>query len=151
MLGKDLEVISARLKQNNEESKNNILAKIPEVGLFWFHKNRILPMSKPWRELYPDSQGVLDYPDSHYNVWSKFQRIHPELAHYEYDEVQRGRVVCKINNNVKIFVAIIPKELKNNEFFKRSLLNDFNLPASTEWEVDEHYSNPADIDWGNED
>ncbi len=127
---------------------------MPQVGLFWYHNGKILELSKPWRELFVDNQnaaGFIDYPDSHYNVWGKFQNIHPELKHYEYDEVPRGRVVCKVEGLKKTFIAITPKELKNDNKFKDAVRAAFSLPPATEWETDVHYSSPADIDWGDDD
>jgi len=150
VLRKDLEFLAAKIKQNNETSKINLEAGVPQIGLFWFFENKILNMSKPWRELLPNSEGVIDYDDSHYNVWDKFQRVHPRLMRFEYDDIPRGRVVAKKDGPAIEFVAIIPKDLENNAGFKKLLRREFNLPMTVVYETDEHYGSPSDIDWGDE-
>jgi len=66
------------------------------VGIFWFHKGRLIARPIPLEQAETRSTRR-DSPDAHVRVWPRLVARHaaefPILSILEYDEVPRGRVI----------------------------------------------------------
>jgi hypothetical protein len=122
------------------------LRKQPRVGIFWYHKRKVLGDFSDFAtaEIYGNIVGPRT---SHYDYWPKIQARNSELAHEEYEYTPRGRVLYDLIQGS--FVIISSKAIIKNEAAIKALKAKCNIPlrAHLTLKSDLHYENPADIDW----
>ena len=119
--------------EKNAASKKE--ASIPEVGLFWID----------------DSGGMfakaVDYGEfrifegSHYELWNQAVRTNPKWRNLEYEEVPRGRVVCRKGPKKPEFTVYMPMRIWKH---RNKVIRRFHLPAGhVRFDTaDEHYQIP---------
>jgi len=120
----------------------------PSVGIFWIHDGRLLPpgavgTSEPARTC-EEVQGFKDSRYAHVTAWPEVREHDPGLQHVEYEQVPRGRVIM----SGRAFRVFLPPNMADDRSVRREIMRAFNLPSDgTEFIGDEHYQDPADIDW----
>jgi len=116
-------------------------ASLPEVGIFWIDD------SDSNGTMFADSVALkdaehagdfADYGSSHYAMWIKAVRVNPNWKGLEYEEVPRGRVVCRNDSKKPEFIVYMAKRLSK---YRNKVIRRFNLPAgNVRWDFsDEHY------------
>ena len=119
----------------------------PSVGIFWIHDGRLLPpgaagTSEPTRTC-EEIQGFRDSRYAHVTAWPDVRKHHPGLLRVEYEQMPRGRVIMSDGT----FRVFLPPKMVNDQTVRRLIMRAFNLPDGAEFIGDEHYQDPADIDW----
>ncbi len=112
---------------------------MPEVGIFWIDDSDGTMFADSVSLKDSEQAGdFCDYGGSHYAMWSKVVRANPKWKGLEYEEVPRGRVVCKMDPKKPVFTVFMAKRLIR---YKKKLISRFNLPAKgVRWDFsDEHY------------
>jgi len=105
------------------------------VGVFWIYKDKIYSKKQSIKFLSP-LNGFIDSNFSHYEVWEEFKQKFKEFYLYEYEEINRGRVVYNQNKNE--FVVYSNSYVIKN--YKDLIIKDFKLrQEKVIFEVDEHY------------
>lgn len=138
MSGSNFQIGKIKLRQ--ERIRALVAEGMPEVGIWWYLKGRLISDTLPWKEA-PHSGGFYNGPSDHYHFWGKLQSAFKELRNLEYDEVPRGRVLYDANN--KKFLAYGAKGLIETRKLQDLLIREFRLhPKHTLFEADEHYKLP---------
>ena len=116
-------------------AKNSQVAQLlqegrPLVGVFWIHpktKELVSPYAEPLEhgQHDPDLQ-VVDSRMLHMNLWSTVKDSHPDLKHFKYDQVPRGRVF--LNENNKNFHVFGPASHLADPSIKNKIHNTYKLP-----------------------
>jgi hypothetical protein len=108
-----------------------------KVGIFWWFRGRLLSSSVPLSKGVDCGQNI-DSPLNHCNYWRSIQQQHPELQHFEYDDIPRGRVLFSKQSN-KFYVYMDVKLHKPR--IKHALCQAFCLPENgVIFDVDLHYT-----------
>ncbi len=143
--------MSRDAKKSNQVSKqkdDEVLKEAePSVGIFWMHDGKLLPpgasgTSEPARTC-EEVQGFRDSRYAHVTAWPEVRKHDPGLLHVEYEQVPRGRVLMSGG----AFRVFLPPQMVNDQTVRRLIMRAFNLPDGAEFIGDEHYQDPADIDW----
>ena len=111
----------------------------PEVGIFWIDDSDGTMFADSVSLKDSEQAGdFCDYGGSHYAIWGKAVRVNPKWKGLEYEEVPRGRVVCRMSPEKPMFTVYMAKRLCK---FKKKVITRFNLPAmGVRWDfTDEHY------------
>lgn len=107
------------------------------VGIFWFYRGTVIADSVPWPEGEEYGEFMNGLSD-HCTCWSQVQRQMPALRRYEYEQVQRGRVIY--NKGTDIFTVLGNERLMKDERRRALVLEAFQLPRErTRFLFDEHY------------
>lgn len=69
---------------------------------FWFLQKQVIGIAHPFNLNDADSIGLIDSPYTHVDYWKNMQSVYPELRHYEYEQIPRGRVVFDANKEKAI-------------------------------------------------
>ncbi len=113
-------------------------ACVGEVGIFWFFKGNVISDSVS-HSLGEEYGNFVNGRSDHCTFWPSIQRLSPEAAKYEYDQVPRGRVVY--NRKDDRFFVYGSEKFVRNERQKGMVLSKFNLPPDkTFFRADEHYA-----------
>ena len=72
------------------------------IGIFWYWNNFVIGISHNSNIEDADSLGLIDSPYTHIEYWHELQKKYPELLHYEYEEIPRGRVIFNTKQGVQI-------------------------------------------------
>ena len=135
------------MRRPNLVAKNSQVAQIlqegrPLVGVFWIHpktKELLSPYAEPVEhgQHDPDLQ-VVDSRMLHMNLWSTVKDSHPDLKHFKYDQVPRGRVF--LNENNKNFHVFGPASHLADPSIQNKIHNTYKLPKiHTVFEPNEDY------------
>ena len=73
-----------------------------KIGIFWFLQKQVIGIAHPFNLNDADSIGLIDSPYTHVDYWKNMQSVYPELRHYEYEQIPRGRVVFDANKEKAI-------------------------------------------------
>lgn len=113
-------------------------ASLPEVGIFWIDDDGTMFADSVTLKDAEQAGDFADYGGSHYAIWDKAVRLNPKWKGLEYEQVPRGRVVCKMDSKMPMFTVYMAKRLSK---FKKKVIARFNLPAKGIcWDYsDEHY------------
>ena len=111
------------------------------IGIFWVYKDSVFGKAIPLEQGEDGGTGILDSPSNHSDFWeedtSHSQRF-PELLHFDYFRVPRGRVLFSLTEQPPIIY--MDKTLFKAET-KRRIAEFFNLENSEiSWRSDNHYS-----------
>ena len=112
---------------------------MPEVGIFWIDDSDGTMFADSVSLKDSEQAGVFcDYGSSHYVMWDKAVRVNPKWKGKEYEQIPRGRVVCRMDLGKPVFIVYLPKILLK---FKSKILARFNIPVGhTKFDTsDEHY------------
>ena len=96
-----------------------------------------------WRLSCEEVQGFRDSRYAHVTAWPEVRKHDPGLLHVEYEQAPRGRVLMSGG----AFRVFLPPKMVNNQTVRRLIMRAFNLPDGAKFIGDEHYQDPADIDW----
>ena len=109
-----------------------------EVGIFWIDDDGTMFADSVSLDNAEVAGDFRDYGSSHYVIWDKAIRANPKWKGKEYEEVPRGRVVCRIDLKKPVFTVYMAKRLSR---FKKKVIRRLNLPAGQiHWDFsDEHY------------
>lgn len=111
----------------------------PSVGIFWIDDSDGTMFAESVSLKDAEVAGEFaDYGGSHYAMWIKAVRVNPKWKGLEYEEVPRGRVVCRMEPEAQVFTVFMAKRLSK---FKKKVIARFNLPAKgVRFDfTDEHY------------
>ena len=79
-----------------------------EIGIFWVYRNRVIGKSLALNEGVENLSGLIDSPDSHFQLWehdNNFVIPFPELESVEYQKIPRGRVLFdRVNQKPIIYM-----------------------------------------------
>lgn len=73
-----------------------------KIGIFWFLQKQVIGIAHPFNLNDADSIGLIDSPYTHVDYWKNMQSVYPELRHYEYEQIPRGRVIFDANKEKAI-------------------------------------------------
>lgn len=111
-----------------------------KIGIFWIHKNMIIGKARELSEGEETVPGILDSPDSHFELWehdSDFLTPFPELRDTEYEKTPRGRVMFRKKDRRAI---VYMDDTLHNPQDKKRISDFFQLcEAKPLWRRDEHY------------
>jgi len=84
--------------------------------------------------------GFLIHPLGHYDLWEKIIIRNSKWVGIEYEDIPRGRVVCRIGDRTSFQIYVCP--VCNNPGIKSAIVAEFALaPQSYSFDFsDEHYS-----------
>ncbi len=109
----------------------------PQIGLYWYYKQKVFTHCLPLNSIEPLSNYV-DLDVAHYEAWEFVIKDHPLLTAFEYDEIQRGRVIYLIDKN--LFVVYSDETLIGKMKFKTNIIKVFNLnTCNTEFRGENAY------------
>jgi hypothetical protein len=79
-------------------------------------------------------------------LWPKVQKQYPDLRDKEYEQVPRGRVLYDAGR--RQYVLLCSDVVAKNRVLLAQIMRRFNLPReATRVVVDQHYNDPAQINW----
>lgn len=132
-----------RVREFTAAVKRDRTAKVGEVGIFWLFKGEVISDSIPYT-LGEDYGDFKNGRSDHCTFWASIQRLSPEAARYEYDQVPRGRVVYSTRDDR--FFVYGSETFVHHRRQKSLVLGEFNLPpVKTTFRVDEHYANSLEM------
>ncbi|EWH10114.1 hypothetical protein DS2_09217 [Catenovulum agarivorans DS-2] len=112
-----------------------------KIGIFWLYKQQIIGRAIDINQGIEGYKNIIDSPDTHIDLWEHsgyLREQYPEIIHYEYQQLPRGRVLYHQKNQFPI--VYMDKQLHNEP--TQRLIRDFfalgERPVS--WNRDEHYS-----------
>lgn len=112
----------------------------PHLGIFWGYQydgKLVLAVLKAPANTVDTIGGFKTMDTGHVDAWAEITRVHPQVAHLEYDEVPRGRVNWREADRNYLILAD-PKLLDISN--RKTLLEIFNLQGSkVTFLTDEHY------------
>lgn len=73
-----------------------------KIGIFWHWNNKVIGIAHVFNLGDADSIGLIDSPYTHIEYWKNMQSVYPELRHYEYEQIPRGRVIFDANKEKAI-------------------------------------------------
>jgi len=113
-------------------------ASSPEVGIFWIDSDGTMFAESVSLDDAEVAGDFRDYGSSHYVMWDKAIRANPKWKGKEYEQIPRGRVVCRMDPEKPVFTVFMAKRLCK---FKKKVIARFNLPAKgVRFDFsDEHY------------
>jgi hypothetical protein len=109
----------------------------PRLGIFWLVDGKLLTESLPLSEC-EDDGDFRNYPASHIDVWTEWQRTGKAPSPSEYEEFPRGRV---IHNDDGFTIRADRCILKRKDLIAR-IKREFHLPrqsTQTSLGTDPHY------------
>jgi hypothetical protein len=130
---------------------NQISSNEPEVGVYWFLDGKIYYQASTPVSHGVSAGGFVNNEYSHYDIWNSLEdkgilaKDFPNNPRIEYDEVPRGRVVYKVDEDQ--YVIYHGDTFTDDEY--TIILNAFKLPSDkTVHEIDFHYNPlPDDFDF----
>jgi len=116
-------------------------ASIPEVGIWWLWRGRLLKSSVPYPEGTRYDRHVNGTED-HYSFWPRLQAVHTELRGLEYEEVPRGRVIY--DTAARRTYCYTRRALTRDAGLRQLVIEGFNCdPRRTVFRQDDHYEDPG--------
>jgi len=114
---------------------------VGEVGIFWFYRGDIQPVSIPHTLGEAYGEFVNGHWD-HVTYWPQAQRRlrakYSEIMKYDYEQVPRGRVIYRTSDGK--FLIYGSQEFVMNEARKKQVLQAFHIPSGQAvFRADEHY------------
>ena len=106
----------------------------PRLGIFWLVDGKLLTDSLPLSEC-EDDRDFRNYPASHIDVWTEWQRIGKAPSPSEYEEFPRGRV---IHNGDGFTIRADRCILKRKDLIAR-IKRELHLPKQISLGKDPHY------------
>ncbi len=101
-------------------------ASSPEVGIFWIDDlGRMFAASASLRKA-EDYGEFKVFEKGHLELWDAAIRANPKWRHLEYEEVPRGRVVFRKNQEKPEFIVYMPKRIGK---YRTKVIGRFNLPS----------------------
>jgi len=114
---------------------------VGEVGIFWFYRGSIQPVSIPHTlgEAYGEFvNGHWDHVTYWPHVKRRLRVKHPEIMNYEYEQVPRGRVIYRESDGR--FLIYGSRDFVTDEARKQQVLQAFRIPSEQAvFRADEHY------------
>lgn len=113
---------------------------MPRLGIFWVFHGSVFGRARPLTEGCERWPGLLDSPDDHITIWEDrtLKKPSASLAHMDYTEVPRGRVIFSTKKNR----AIIYRDGSlSSPTVKKRIRAFFDLQSTpVVWERDPHYT-----------
>ena len=111
------------------------------IGIFWVYKGVVFGKKATIAEGEAAVTGIVDSPFNHVDFWdtdTDFRRQFPELAHMEYQQVPRGRVLYQTTKEAPL--VYLDKTLTTQA--SRDLISRFfGFPIEqASWRSDLHYT-----------
>ena len=111
------------------------------IGIFWIFKDSIFGRAVSIAEGEEAVKGLVDSPCNHVDFWDSdtdFRRQFPELAHMEYQQVPRGRVLYQTSKEAPL--VYLDKSL-NTQASRELISRFFGFTAEqASWRGDLHYT-----------
>lgn len=104
-----------------------VISRDENIGIFWMVDGMVFGERTTISEASQSVDGLMDSDATHVASWSKhyqFRDRNPELAHYDYQDLPRGRVLYQMNK--QRFLVYLDKALMNKKT-KPPLLNTLVL------------------------
>lgn len=121
------------------------IAGRPQIGIFWIMNGQVVPFSEDAFGIEVGPAGFKDVPFDHYNTWGKMIKMYPGLAHREYADIPRGRVIGIGKDRYRLFMS--PADIANKTLVAR-VMGTFNLPGpKTELKGDSDYVIDNSYQW----
>ncbi|MDV6327056.1 hypothetical protein Q5L94_03240 [Idiomarina sp. Sol25] len=112
-----------------------------KIGVFWFFDGEVLGEKTQLSEAQQSLPGLLDSDATHVAVWEKYGNFtdsSPILAHYDYQDIPRGRVLYQLRK--QRFIVYLDKALISKEV-KSAIAEYFGFtPHQADWKSDLHYT-----------
>jgi hypothetical protein len=110
----------------------------PELGIFWIDDSGTMFSESISLRDAEDYGEFKIFDGSHFESWADAVRANPKWRDKEYEEIPRGRVVCKKNPKKPEFIVYLPKRIGK---YKKRVIARFKLPSShVRFDMsDEHY------------
>ncbi len=112
-----------------------------KIGVFWLFDGQVFGETTELTEAQQSIPGLLDSDATHVAVWEKhsnFKDSKPILAHFEYQDIPRGRVLYHLSK--RRFLVYLDKTLMNKKD-KNAIANYFGFtPQQADWKSDLHYT-----------
>jgi len=116
-----------------------------KIGVFWFFDGQVFGETTEFTEAQQSVLGLLDSEATHAAVWEKhshFKSAKPILAHFEYQDIPRGRVLYQLSK--RRFLVYLDKTLMNKKA-KSAIAGYFGFtPQLADWKSDLHYTTDAE-------
>ena len=108
----------------------------PRLGIFWLVNGELLTDSLPLSEC-EDDGDFRNYPASHIDVWTEWQRIGKAPSPSEYEEFPRGRVTHNVKADT--FALLADKCILKRKDLIARIKRELHLPKQTSLGTDPHY------------
>lgn len=111
------------------------------IGIFWVYKNTVFGKKSSIAEGEEAIRGLVDSPYNHVDFWdseTEYRRLFPELAHLEYQQVPRGRVLYQAAKDAPL---VYLDSALNTEPCRSLIAEFFGFEAAQgSWRNDLHYT-----------
>lgn len=119
------------------DTVSNPVTPEPNVGIFWFFRDRIIVDSTPLSNAEPFG-NALGHPTGHIDYWTRLQQTGAVPAEVEYEEPPRGRVV--FDQREQRFHLLADKCILGRRDVVAGIMKAMHLPPGKTTEGrDEHY------------
>lgn len=115
------------------------------IGIFWFYKDTVFGELSSIENGFQGVPGLIDAHATHVKSWEEnqsFSRIFPELIHYDYENIPRGRVLYQTRKGK--FLVYLDRCLMTAD--RKVLIAEFFgfTVAQADWKTDLHYTTDND-------
>jgi|SRR5690606_1509505 len=115
------------------------------IGIFWLYKDTVFGHASSIQNGFQGIAGLVDAHETHVECWDNnqsFRHIFPELAHCEYQDIPRGRVLYQ--TQTRKFLVYLDRSLMNPA--NKALIAAFFgfKVAQADWRADLHYTTDTD-------
>lgn len=111
------------------------------IGIFWVYEGKVFGERLAIGDSVCSVQGLLDGAVTHVDWWDSNQdltSISPNLKHYEYQDIPRGRVLYQTRQ--QRFLVYLDKQLMNKKS-KVAIAGYFGFNTKhADWRSDLHYT-----------
>jgi|LULR01.1.fsa_nt_gb hypothetical protein len=112
-----------------------------KIGVFWLFDGEVFGETTTLADAQQSVPGLLDSDATHVAVWEKYGNFtdsSPILAHYDYQDIPRGRVLYQVRK--QRFLVYLDKALMSKEI-KSAIAEYFGFtPQQADWKRDLHYT-----------
>lgn len=112
-----------------------------KIGVFWLFDGEVFGETTTLADAQQSVPGLLDSDATHVAVWEKYGNFtdsSPILAHYDYQDIPRGRVLYQVRK--QRFLVYLDKALMSKEI-KSTIAEYFGFtPQQADWKRDLHYT-----------
>lgn len=109
----------------------------PRVGIFWLLRDRVVHDTSLLSDAEPYGK-CLGHPESHYDYWTRQQRLGAVPRDMEYEESPRGRIVY--DTITERFTLFADRCVLAKKSFVNQVLSTMHLPTNrTDLKTDGHY------------
>jgi hypothetical protein len=115
------------------------LDRAPHLGIFWLVNGKLILDSSPLSEAEPYGDHMT-HPQSHDNVWAKFERSGRVPRGSEYEEYPRGRVM--LDKTDESFTILADNCLLKRKGTIAQIKRALRLPNKVKLDTDSHYRCP---------